>query len=619
MKEQIKVLQLAATDVAINKLLLPLIDKLDDTGYDVHIACSPGKYVTQLSQKGYKVHTVNIRRRINPTLNLKSLWELYLLLRKEHFDIVHVHTPVAAALGRIAAYFARVPVVIYTAHGFYFHDNMPRWKRRLIIWVEKLLCHATHLVFTQSNEDAVNAVKDGICSEDKVKYIGNGVDITCFDHDSGKARANLGLKSNDKVVGFVGRLVREKGILELVEAMQLVIKAVPDAKLLVIGDKIDSDRDKSTKQTLDSMSALDDVANHCVFTGFIDDVPATISAIDIFVLPSYREGMPRSIIEAMASGKPVIATDIRGSREEVLQGETGFLVPVKNTNALAEAITTLLSNPALAQRMGAAGHQRAREYFDERMILDKQINSYEEIIKQRLAAPHSRKRMPIWKFIQLSLKRLTDIAVSCLSLTIFALPFMVIALMIKLDSAGPIFFLQERAGKNGQTFRIWKFRTMVEGAVNQGLGFNVAKNDSRITRVGNLLRNWGVDELPQLINVLKGEMSIVGPRPALCYQAELYDHFQRRRLAFRPGITSLAVVKGRNLLSWKERIKLDVYYIEHWSIWSDWNIIFRTFWAVLVSRKGIYGSDGKNDDFMTKNPDLEQHSQNTIREYDQVT
>jgi len=212
--------------------------------------------------------------------------------------------------------------------------------------------------------------------------------------------------------------------------------------------------------------------------------------------------------------------------------------------------------------------------------------------------------------VQFWSKRVIDIVLSLLSLAFLFLPFLVIAALIKIDSPGPVLFLQERTGKNRRTFRIWKFRTMIDGAVNHGLGFNIAKDDPRLTRVGNSLRNWGIDELPQLINVLKGEMSIVGPRPALCYQTESYDEFQRQRLLFKPGITSLAVVCGRNLLSWRERIKLDVSYINNWSLWWDLIIIFRTIWTVLVSRRGVYGSAGKNDDFMETTPALEKQDIN---------
>ncbi len=556
-----KVLQVTAADVTVKKLLMPLIDRLTTEGYQVHIACSEGDYVSDLRAQGYTVHNIGIQRRINPISNLKSLWHLYRLMKRERFDIVHVHTPVAAALGRVAAWMARVPVIIYTAHGFYFHDNMSGWVRRFVIWVEKLLCLITHLVFTQSHEDAVNAVKEGICPKDRLICIGNGVDIGRFTTEPLQARASLGLSPKDKVVGFVGRLVGEKGILELIEAMDPVVRTIPEAKLLIVGDKLDSDRDRKTKQVINNLLAKENLAPHILFTGFIDEVPKAMAALDLFVLPSHREGMPRTILEAMASAKPVIATNVRGCREEVVPDLTGLLVPVRDPAALAIAIISLLSDPRLARQMGDEGRRRACELFDERIALDNQVRAYAEIVSRRLASKASFKKMVHRKRIQLWAKRITDIILSSLSLTFLCLPFLVIAALIKIDSPGPVFFLQERTGKNGKVFRIWKFRTMIDGAVNHGLGFNIAKDDPRLTGVGNSLRNWGIDELPQLINVLKGEMSIVGPRPALCYQTERYNDFQRQRILFKPGITSLAVVSGRNLLSWKERIKLDVLYI----------------------------------------------------------
>jgi len=195
-------------------------------------------------------------------------------------------------------------------------------------------------------------------------------------------------------------------------------------------------------------------------------------------------------------------------------------------------------------------------------------------------------------------KRGIDLAASALALVLLALPFAGIALAIKLDDRGPVFFRQERVGRGGRVFRVWKFRTMIAGAINHGLGLNVAHNDSRITRVGRILRNLGLDELPQLLNVLVGEMSLVGPRPTLAYQVEHYDATQRRRLEVRPGITSLAVVSGRNALSWKERIELDVWYIDHGSLWLDLRILAKTLWVVLVKREGLYGEGGVNDPFV---------------------
>ena len=200
--------------------------------------------------------------------------------------------------------------------------------------------------------------------------------------------------------------------------------------------------------------------------------------------------------------------------------------------------------------------------------------------------------------IQLILKRLIDILLSFVGLVLLSVPFAIIALAIKLDSKGSVFFRQERVGLNGGTVKTWKFRTMVVGAVEQGLGYNVARDDPRITRVGRFLRSWGLDELPQFVNVLKGGMSIVGPRPTLQYQVDRYNEFQRRRLLAKPGITGWALIHGRNLLSWEERIKYDVWYVDHWSILLDLWIMLKTLWVVLVTREGVYEENaGLNDRF----------------------
>jgi lipopolysaccharide/colanic/teichoic acid biosynthesis glycosyltransferase len=197
------------------------------------------------------------------------------------------------------------------------------------------------------------------------------------------------------------------------------------------------------------------------------------------------------------------------------------------------------------------------------------------------------------------LKRIIDVVISGIGLIILFPIFVIIGILIKLDSKGPVFFTQERAGKDGKIFKAYKLRTMVENAEKIGLGYEVAKDDNRITRVGKHLR-WGIDELPQLINVFKGEMSMVGPRPALPYQVERYSKEEKQRLEVKPGITGWALINGRNILTWPERIKLDIWYIEHWSIWLDSKILFKTIWVVIFTREGVYGKDGINWDYSDK-------------------
>jgi len=196
---------------------------------------------------------------------------------------------------------------------------------------------------------------------------------------------------------------------------------------------------------------------------------------------------------------------------------------------------------------------------------------------------------------QLIVKRILDIVISTVAL-IMLFPLMAfIALAIKLDSKGPVFFRQERVGKDGKTFKIWKFRTMSVEAPAEGFGHSVTPNNPYLTRVGRFLREWGLDELPQLINVLRGEMSLVGPRPAPAWQVERYTAGQRARLSVKPGITGWALIHGRNRLPWRERIELDLWYVKHWSLWLDIKILFKTLWVVLVTKEGVYGAGEEVD------------------------
>jgi lipopolysaccharide/colanic/teichoic acid biosynthesis glycosyltransferase len=178
-------------------------------------------------------------------------------------------------------------------------------------------------------------------------------------------------------------------------------------------------------------------------------------------------------------------------------------------------------------------------------------------------------------------KRALDLIVATLLLVLTAPLVALGALAVWVEDRGPALFRQQRVGFHGSDFDLLKLRTMVTGAEHQGAGYAVDRGDPRITRVGRVLRRLSIDELPQLWNVLRGEMSIVGPRPTLRYQVEQYTPRQRRRLDMKPGITGWAQVNGRATLSWPERIELDVWYVEHQSFWLDLRILARTPIALI--------------------------------------
>lgn len=383
-----KVCQLCAVDFTLKNFLLPLIDAMREEGWDVIAVCSDGPYVDGLRSEGYQIETLPISRSVNPFAHLKSLWGLIRFFRRERLDVLHVHTPVAALLGRIAARLAGIPLVIYTAHGFYFHDEMPAFKRRFFVWLERVGGKLTDFLFSQSAEDAEAAQRLGIAAQGRVMAIGNGVSVARFDpmqQHPAIIRDELGIPSDAIIVGIIGRLVREKGYGEFFQAAELLAAQYPKTYFLVVGERLQSDHAIGIGLSLAHAQQL--LGPRLVLTGMREDVPALLATMDIFCLPSYREGMPRTIIEAMMMGKPVVATDIRGSREEVVDGVTGFLAPTHDAIELSQAIARLLEDAPLCACMGRAGRERALALYDEKRIVALQVEKIRELQNEKTMSP----------------------------------------------------------------------------------------------------------------------------------------------------------------------------------------------------------------------------------------
>lgn len=192
----------------------------------------------------------------------------------------------------------------------------------------------------------------------------------------------------------------------------------------------------------------------------------------------------------------------------------------------------------------------------------------------------------------MALKRFFDIIVSSVALILLSPLIGLIALAIKLEDGGPVFYIQNRVGKDGKIFRCYKFRSMMVNAEKIGLGLETARDDPRITRVGKILREWRLDEIPQCFNVLKGDMSVVGPRATIPSQVARYTPYQRRRLEMKPGMAGWAFVNGNNAIPWEKRIELDIWYIDHWSLWLDFVILLKAV-GVVLKREGLYDEEGR--------------------------
>ena len=281
---------------------------------------------------------------------------------------------------------ARAPIIFNTIHGFYFNENTPFLKRRFYIFIEKIAARCSDFIFSQNKEDIKTALQEKITQPEKIKYLGNGIDLKKFNPARFsqdfiiQKKQELGINPQKKIIGTVGRLVKEKGYLDLFQALKIVLKEFPNTLLLILGPIEKEKKDSFHPDIVKNFN----IENKVLFLGEREDIDEIYPLMDIFVLASYREGFPRSVIEASAMAKPIIATDIRGCREAVENNKTGVLVPMKNPEKLAQAIKDFLKNPEELERMGNNGREKAEREFDERMIFNKLQEEYQKFIKEKL-------------------------------------------------------------------------------------------------------------------------------------------------------------------------------------------------------------------------------------------
>jgi glycosyltransferase involved in cell wall biosynthesis len=383
----LRVAHIAASDQTLSLLLKNQLEHFRAAGFEVAGIAAAGAHVDDLATARIPFFEVSFTRRFGPIADLKALIALYRLLRRERFDIVHTHTPKGGLLGQYAALLAGVPLRVHTIHGLYFPGAMRASRRWMYVWLERITLAFSHHNFSQNPEDVPVAIRERISRADRLEQVGNGIDLSRFDParisdvERRRIRAELGYGDEHVIVGMVGRLVVEKGYLEAFAAARIVAQRNPNVRFVFVG----AFEDKADAIRADALERFG-IADVAQLVGYRSDIERLYAAMDIAMLPSHREGMPRAVMEAAALGKPCVVTDIRGCRQTVDDKLTGLIVPLRDCDALAAAIESIVRSPTDRERMGIAARAKALREFDEGHVIAKLIAAYNRLAERAIRA-----------------------------------------------------------------------------------------------------------------------------------------------------------------------------------------------------------------------------------------
>lgn len=382
MSQTVKLAHLTTVDLSLRYLVLPQLEAGVAAGWDTIGISAPGEHVPVVEEVGVRhIPLPTSTRGWALRDDLRAARDLWRILRRERIDILHTHNPKPGLYGRILGRLAGVPIVVNTVHGLYATEDDRLAKRAVVYVLEAVAARFSDAELVQSAEDVALMTRKHISPAHRTFRLGNGVDLERFNAANVAAaeraaiRRELGIDDGQIVVGTVGRLVAEKGYPELVDAAAQLDDRFA---FLAIGP---DDPDKADALGADFASRAADAGVRLL--GMRTDVERLYPAMDVFVLPSHREGFPRAAMEAAASSLPVIATDIRGCREVVVDGENGRLVAVGNPAALASAIREVAADPVQREAMGLASRRRAEEFFDERHVVHTVFATYHGVAQRK--------------------------------------------------------------------------------------------------------------------------------------------------------------------------------------------------------------------------------------------
>jgi lipopolysaccharide/colanic/teichoic acid biosynthesis glycosyltransferase len=505
-----------------------------------------------------------------------SVWlapALIPLLKRIETDILVLHEPNPMALLAYALTRPRHRLVVW------YHSEVlrPRWRYKLIYepFLNVPFRRASRIVV--SSPSLIEHAGALAAHARRCAVIPFGLDITPVD-PAGTRETALPIRTrwSGPLALFVGRLVPYKGVDVLLHALRSV-----EVGAVIIGEGPE-------RQTLEATAARLGIQSRVFFLGHVDDatVEAWYTACDFFVLPSVTRAEAFGLVqlEAMARGKPVISTRLATGVPWVnVDGVTGITVPPGDPDALTEAIRRLGRDVALRRRLGDGAGERYRAEFTRERMVARTVSMYREVMTDPVPVP------PPW------MKRAFDASLSGFGLLLSAPVWALAAALIKLEDGGPVLYRQERVGQNGVIFTVLKFRSMVVHAERDHGPLQATAGDPRVTRTGRFMRATALDELPQLLNIFKGDMSFVGPRALRPGEIETTGDGQvvameaidgyRERTAVQPGLTGIAQIYAPRDVTRRHKFRYDRVYVKRRSFWLDIRLILLSFW---ISMRGTW-------------------------------
>jgi len=520
-----------------------------------------------------KIHAP-IERKISLLRDFYALICLINILKKEKYDMVITVAPKAGLLGISAGYFSCTPIRLHIFQGEIW-ASATGFYRSILRLMDKITSSLSTNILAVSASEKQFLIKEKVSTSQKITVLGNGsiagVDINRFFPDEvqrTETRTKIGIPSTATVIIFVGRMVVDKGITELFQAFSIAKGHLPNLYLLLVG----SDEGNILEEKIFEYSHIKNFVKICKFT---PNVERYLNASDFLCLPSYREGFPISILESAAVGIPAIGSDIYGISDAILDQETGLLVPPNNSQLLSEAIIRLALNKSLRNTLGSAAAARVREKFKEKEVVNRYASHILTILNNK---PNN--------YLNGFVKRAIDFLLSVCALITLSLPMLMIYVIVCCCSEGGGIYFSKRLGRNNKPFYMAKFRTMKIGTPIVGSD-KLTNPEIYFTPFGRILRKTSLDELPQLWNILKGDMSIIGPRPALFNQDKLIELRNISGLhILRPGLTGWAQINGRDLISDETKVQLDKEYMSYSSLFFDLKILLKTILYVFKG-KGV--------------------------------